>query len=284
MNPPTPNENTAFWRPDWGLERLGVRMHLSFRSGGVSKAPYDSMNLGLHVGDDPHLVQVNRDIFQEHLGVPAVFMDQKHGIDILEIGPSSPRGLCADAAFTTQAGVACTMMVADCMPLLLADERGRMVGAVHVGWRGLVGLGEKSTLLSQSVVENAHRVISSSLAQTFDQPTSRLYAWLGPCIGPTTFEVSEEVVAAFTQKDPLYLQAFQPHRLHKNKWLADLPHLVRLQLKGLGVCDIWGNDGSSQWCTVSRPDLYFSHRRDRVSGRFAASIWLEPRLTLELKL
>ena len=143
MNPPTPNDTTAFWRPDWGLERLGVRMHLSFRSGGVSQAPYDSLNLGLHVGDDPLLVHVNRGIFQEHLGVPAVFMDQKHGIDILEIGPSSPSGLCADAAFTTHAGVACTMMVADCMPLLLADEktaalqgltpRARVVGMATAG-------------------------------------------------------------------------------------------------------------------------------------------------------
>lgn len=276
MNHPTAIENPAFWRPQWGLERFGVRMHLSFRTGGVSKAPYDSLNLGLHVGDSLGSVKSNRDIFEAHLGVRAVFFDQRHGVGVLEIDHSSPNGLSADGAYTLQPGIACTMMVADCMPLLLADERGRSVGAVHVGWRGLVGLAENSTLLSLSVVENAHLLICRSIAENFGQAPSRLYAWLGPCIGPASFEVGEQVLEAFRQKDPLNLQAFKAHSHDKNKWVADLPQLVRHQLKGLGVFDIWGNEGSSQWCTVSRPDLYFSHRRDRLSGRFAASIWIDP--------
>ena len=275
MNHRTANDTLAFWRPQWGLERFGVRMHLSFRSGGVSQAPYDSLNLGLHVGDTPSLVNSNREIFQEQLGVRAVFLDQRHGVGVIEIDHSTPSGLSADAAFTLKPGVACTMMVADCMPVLLADEGGRLVAAVHVGWRGLVGLAEDSTLLPKSVVENAHHLMRLSMAETFGPTRSRLHAWLGPCIGPGSFEVGEQVLEAFRQKDPRNLQAFKAHSHDKNKWVADLPQLVRHQLKGLGVFDIWGNEGSSQWCTVSRPDLYFSHRRDRLSGRFAASIWIE---------
>ena len=265
-----------FWRPRWGLERLGVRTHLSFRDGGVSSTPFDRLNLGLHVGDEPGLVEENRLIYQRQMGVKAVFFDQKHGTECVQIDHTTPNGLSADGAYTVERGLACTMMVADCMPLLLADAQGRMVAAVQVGWRGLVGLGDNSSLLPLGVLEQAHQDMRQGLGQAFDRPEVRLYAWLGPCIGPDAFEVGEEVVRAFKEKEAMNVEAFKPIAHKPGKWLADLPQLVRMQLKRLGVVDVWGNDGTKQWCTHSCPDLYFSHRRDRVSGRFGASIWLEP--------
>ncbi len=276
MTPASSLQTSDFWRPRWGLERLGVRTHLSFREGGVSLKPFDRLNLGLHVGDEPERVEQNRSIYEQQMGAKAVFFDQQHGTDCVQIDHATPNGLCADGAYTMARGLACTMMVADCMPVLLADAKGRLVAAVHVGWRGLVGLGAHSTLSSLGVLEQAHQDMSRVLRQAFESSEVRLFAWLGPCIGPETFEVGEEVFGAFKAKEAFNAEAFKPLEHKPGKYLADLPQLVRLQLKRLGVQDVWGNDGSKPWCTVSRPDLYFSHRRDRISGRFAASIWLEP--------
>jgi len=275
---------TDFWRPSWGLERYGVRMHLSPRAGGVSKAPYDSLNLGLHVGDDPEAVAINRALLEKRLGAKAIFFDQVHGVQCLRVDANTPNGLKADGAYTLERGVACTMMVADCMPLLLADEKARVVGAVHVGWRGLVGMGEQGQLLPQGVVEQAHMALTRGVLESTVESGVRLHAWLGPCIGPNAFEVGPEVLCAFTQRNPLNARFFKPHPHQKNKWLADLPQLVRALLTQLGVTHLWGNDGSPNWCTVNRADLYFSHRRDRVSGRFAASIWIAPEENLGVKL
>ncbi len=276
MTPQPSLQTSEFWHPRWGLEHLGVRTHLSFRDGGVSSKPFDRLNLGLHVGDEPGRVEQNRAIYQRQMGAKAIFFDQKHGTDCIQIDHATPNGLSADGAYTMERGLACTMMVADCMPLLLADAKARMVAAVHVGWRGLVGLGDKQSLLPLGVLEQAHQEMSRVLMQVFKHPEVRLFAWLGPCIGPEAFEVGEEVVHAFEQKEALYVQAFKPLEHKPGKYLADLPLLVRMQLKRLGVQDVWGNDGSQAWCTLSCPDRYFSHRRDRTSGRFAASIWLEP--------
>ena len=264
----------AFWAPDWGLEKLGVRVHLSLRDGGVSNAPYESMNLGLHVGDDPQSVEKNRALYQAHLGAKAVFFDQVHGTQCLPIDHASPNGLKADGAYTLEKGLACTKMVADCMPLLLADAKARVVAAVHVGWRGLVGLGEGGQLLPQGVIQSGVKQLRQTLQVHFGDEEPTLMAWLGPCIGANAFEVGPEVVQAFLKRNPQHQPFLVPHPHSPGKWLADLPNLVRHELLSLGVARQSGNDGSSLWCTVSRPDLYFSHRRDQKTGRFAASIWL----------
>jgi YfiH family protein len=146
-------------------------------------------------------------------------------------------------------------MVADCLPVLFTSEDGSSVGAAHAGWRGLAG----------GVLE--------SVVEAMGVEPQTLLAWLGPCIGPTVFEVGGEVKATFEAHDPDAASLFTPHA--DGKWLANLPGLARRRLQALGMSRIYGNDGSREWCTVSNPSKFFSHRRDRVSGRFAASIWLD---------
>ena len=242
--------------PDWPAP-ANVRALCSTRDGGASTGAYAGLNLGLHVGDDPGTVQTNRQRLQAAMGVRAVFLNQVHGHDVLELGRSTHHGLQADGAFTTESGVACTAMVADCLPVLLCDVRGQSVAAVHAGWRGLLGVE------GQGVLESA---IAAMAVQGCE-----LLAWLGPCIGPQAFEVGDEVRAAFVDPAPQTGACFRPGA--PTKWLADLPALARQRLAGAGVQGIYGNDGTSPWCTVANPSRFFSHRRDGISGRMAASIW-----------
>ena len=236
-----------------------VRAVCSTRVGGVSVAPYDGLNLGTHVGDDADSVARNREILQRTLGARPVFMDQVHGSHMLELAPGTPDGLTADGAFTRASGLACTVMVADCLPILLCDAQGTQVAAVHAGWRGLAG---------------THGVgVLETICKAWEAPAGGLLAWLGPCIGPTAFEVGGDVLAAFAAALPQAEDCFKP--LAGGKWLADLPALARQRLWRLGVTQVFGNDGSAPWCTVGNPSRFFSHRRDRVSGRQAACIWLD---------
>jgi polyphenol oxidase len=239
--------------PEWPAP---ARVHAvcTTRAGGVSHGPYESLNLGDHVGDVPEAVTANRAAFAAAIGARPVFLQQVHGRHAMALDASTPDGSEADGCFTREAGVACTIMVADCLPLLFTSEDGGIVGAAHAGWRGLVG----------GVLEAA--------VEGMQVRPETLFAWLGPCIGPTAFEVGGEVKAAFEAHDPAAASLFAPHA--HGKWLADLPGLARGRLRALGITRIYGNDGSSEWCTVSNPSKFFSHRRDRVSGRFAASIWL----------
>ena len=155
-------------------------------------------------------------------------------------------------------------MVADCLPVLLAEPAGQWVAAAHAGWRGLAGD------MGLGVVE----VAVNAMRERMRTDVAQLQVWLGPCIGPQAFEVGHEVRDAFCGVDAQASHCFQPGPM-KGKWWADLPALARMRLQALGVTQITGNDGSSAWCTVAQQDLFFSHRRDRVSGRFAASIWRE---------
>lgn len=243
--------------PQWPVGPQ-VRAVCSTRAGGVSTPPWDSLNLGDHVGDDPAAVAANRQRYAAHLGVRPVFLRQVHGVECVELAADTPDGTQADACRTRAPGVACTIMVADCLPVLLADARGGLVGAAHAGWRGLLGEG------GQGVLESALR--------SFD--TAHTLAWLGPCIGPGAFEVGAEVLQAYTARDPGCERFFRPAA--PGKWLADLPGLARARLQRIGLPPdrIHGNDGSPGWCTVTQASRFFSHRRDRVSGRLAASIWL----------
>lgn len=248
------------------------------RAGGVSAVPYDSLNLGDHVGDLPAQVQANRALLQWATGTRAVFLKQVHGSDVLALDVATPDGQPADACVTAQRKLACTIMVADCLPVLLTTEEGGVVAAAHAGWRGLAGTGGKGVLAS--IYESF-----SALAQTGRAHSAiKTIAWLGPCIGPSAFEVGAEVKAAFEAVQPEAGRLFvEIGEKGKGKYLADLPALARLRLQALGIMQIYGNDGSAPWCTVSNPSRFFSHRRDAgvsgngfgTTGRMAACIWLE---------
>lgn len=261
----------APWHADWLIPQwpapAQVRSVCTTRAGGVSAPPYDRLNLGLHVGDDAHAVQNNRATLQAALGVRAVFMDQVHGCDLLELQAATPDALPADGAYTRAPGLACTVMVADCLPILLCDLDGTQVAAVHAGWRGLAGAH------GVGVVEQILKRFRPVAPVYPAQAAIKIIAWIGPCIGPQAFEVGDEVRLAFVATVPQAAQCFTP--LSPGKWLADLPALARQRLLAAGVSQVYGNDGSADWCTVGNPLRFFSHRRDRVSGRQAAAIWLD---------
>lgn len=247
---PKPEVQADWLVPDWPVPPT-VRALCTTRAGGVSQGVYASLNLGDHVGDAPEAVAANRARLQQAIGARPVFLQQVHGSDLCGLDAITPDGCMADACFTEETAVACLVMVADCLPVLFTDDAGTRVAAAHAGWRGLAA----------GVLERA--------AASFDAPPM---AWLGPCIGPTAFEVGPEVKAAFEAASADAAQCFRPAAA-AGKWLADLPALARLRLRAAGVTRIHGNDGSAPWCTVGNPSRFFSHRRDRVSGRFAACIW-----------
>lgn len=242
-----------------------VRAVCSTRAGGHSSGPYASLNLGAHVGDDPGKVAANRAEFTRCLGARALFLDQVHGLEVANLDAGNTDALQADAARTTTLGLACTIMVADCLPVLFCDTQGRQVAAAHAGWRGMAGANGSGIL--------ERTCLSMSTCTQAPVAPADVMVWLGPCIGPKVFEVGAEVLDQFVANDPQAAQHFKPHG--SGKWLADLAGLARLRLQAIGVQQIFGNDSSDAWCTVSNPQRYFSYRRDRVCGRFAASIWLD---------
>ena len=236
--------------PDWPAPAR-VRALSTTRVGGVSAAPYDSLNLGTHVGDDPAAVEANRARLRSLLPGEPGWLNQVHGTAVVDAAACT--GVPdADAAVSCSSGVVCTVMTADCLPLLLCDRAGTVVAAVHAGWRGLQG----------GVVEAA--VAAMKVAP------SEILAWLGPAIGPQAFEVGDEVRAAFMAVDSQAEAAFRPAATPA-KWLADLYLLARQRLAALGVVGIYGGDR----CTFSESDCFFSYRRDGTTGRMASLIWLD---------
>jgi YfiH family protein len=236
--------------PAWPAPR-GVRALSTTRRGGVSAAPYDSLNLALHCGDDPVAVRRNRELLAQRLALPGepMWLTQVHGCRVARAGVAAP--LCqADASYTEDAGLICVVLTADCLPLLLCNWAGSRVAAVHAGWRGLAG-----------------GVIEAAVASFPDLPGD-LLAWMGPAIGPEAFEVGAEVLEAFVEGDPWCEQAF---RARGSRWLADIYALARRRLQRLGVGFIGGGD----LCTVSAPDRFYSYRRDGTTGRMASLIWID---------
>lgn len=257
------------WRPEWDAPEQ-VLAWMSTRQGGVSAAPFDSLNLARSIGghdDDPGAVAENRRRFAAALGADPVFLSQVHGVEVVELtaghrAPGSPVPV-ADASITTVPGLGCAVFAADCLPVLFCTADGGAVGAAHAGWRGLAA----------GVLEATVR----RLCQVSGVGPGQVLAWLGPCIGPQRFEVGADVVAAFGERgaegrdDP----AFTPttRRDGSPGWLADLPMLARRRLAGAGVQRVSGG----QWCTVSDPLRFFSFRRDGLTGRLAAGIALRHR-------
>jgi polyphenol oxidase len=245
--------------PDWPAPP-GVGAAMSTRAGGVSAAPFDSLNFGLATGDDVQAVAENRRRWAEALGARPVWLRQVHGTQVLRLtadtpdSPSEP----ADAAWTTERGIACNVGAADCLPVLFATADGAAVAAAHAGWRGLA-----AGVLEATVAALSHG--AGAAPQT-------LQVWLGPCIGPRQFEVGADVLAAFGQAlatpDPALFQP-RPRPDGAARWLANLPALARLRLQAAGVQRISGGDT----CTVEDASRFFSFRRDRITGRMAAAVW-----------
>jgi polyphenol oxidase len=194
--------------------------------------------------------------------VKPVFLNQVHGTRVVKLNATTPDATVADACISTQRGLGCTIMVADCLPVLLTDATGSFVAAVHAGWRGLAGHDGRGVLES----------VAASIMSESAQATAKVMAWLGPCIGPCAFEVGPEVRAAFVNHDAQAEACFTPFA--PGKWLCNLQGLARQRLQALGITQVFGNDGSTAWCTVANPSRFFSHRRDGISGRMAVCIWL----------
>lgn len=234
--------------PDWPAPPR-VAALVTTRSPGVSVGPYASFNLAAHVGDDPEAVRENRRRLRRHLPAEPFWLDQVHGARcVCADAPGSAEA--ADAAFARTPGTVCAVMTADCLPVLLCDERASVVAAVHCGWRGL-----------------AAGVIRAAVAHLGAPPQS-LLAWLGPAIGPESYEVGGEVRDAFLAHGGEAADAFRPART--GRWRADLYALARQHLAAAGVARIYGGG----FDTCSEPERFFSHRRSGVTGRMAALIWL----------
>ncbi|AOV96030.1 hypothetical protein A9798_03060 [Edwardsiella hoshinae] len=222
------------------------------REGGVSQAPYTSLNLGMHVGDVPEHVSANRLRLCQALMLPTqpVWLEQVHGTRVLTLTVQGEYpDVRADAAYTRTPGQVCAVMTADCLPVLFTSSYGDEVAAAHAGWRGL-----------------CHGVLEQTLA-CFSAEPSHILAWLGPAIGPTAFEVGAEVREQFMRHDAASAAAFQP--LADGKYLADIYALARLRLQTAGVSHISGGDH----CTLSEPQRFFSYRRASQTGRMASLIW-----------
>ncbi|AZT82898.1 peptidoglycan editing factor PgeF [Marinobacter sp. NP-4(2019)] len=238
--------------PDWPAP-ANVRAVCTTRMGGVSQAPWDSMNLGSHVGDDSQHVQENRQRLAALAGIELCnvgWLDQVHGTNVVSLPVTGvPR---ADASHTGQPGCACVIMTADCLPVLLCDVSGTRVGAAHAGWRSLCG----------GVLEELVSGMGGNPAE--------LMAWLGPAIGPQQFEVGAEVRDAFLLYDPAAADAFSERGARAGHYMADIYLLARQRLAASGVSQVYGGDR----CTVSEPQTFFSYRRDGQTGRMASMIWL----------
>ncbi len=251
------------FHPDWlvpAWQAPGLAAVMTTRLGGVSSGPFNSMNLRDGLGDDESAVAANLAALAGAIGVTPVWLNQVHGARVRRLTAADAQagrvGEEADASLTTEPGIACAVQVADCLPVLFAAPQGRGVAAAHAGWRGL-----------------AHGVLEATvlaLCEAARCEPAQLQAWLGACIGPRQFEVGADVLQAFGVSPG----AGGPARFLRHtpgKWLADLPGLARDRLQAAGVLRISGGG----WCTVEAPSRFFSYRRDRVTGRMAALVWLD---------
>lgn len=241
-------KNSNFILPNWPAP-ANVHALQTNRDGGVSIAPYDSLNLGSHVKDNPIHVAQNRQMLNQFLPSEPVWLNQVHGINVVDAANTD----CvpdADASFTTRKNVVCVTMTADCLPILVCDSAGTAVASIHAGWRSL-----------------CDGVIEATIAK-MQTNSSDLMAWLGPAIGSNAFEVGAEVRAQFMAKDEKAELAFKQHN---DKYLADIYQIATQRLNNLGITQIYGGGE----CTFTDEKRFFSFRRDGATGRMATLIWLE---------
>jgi len=242
-------------RPEWPAPDI-IRAATTLRKGGTSLPPYHSLNLGDHVGDDPAAVRENRSRLLQSLDLPATpcWLAQVHGTTVIDAARNTAQAvvpLQADAAFTTQGGIVCAVLTADCLPVLFCDRQGRRVAVAHAGWRGLAAGVLEATVQALAVRAND------------------ILVWLGPAIGPQAFEVGAEVREAFSVQDKAAQQAFSA--CGDGRFMADLYQLARLRLHRMGIAAVYGG----QYCTYQQPQDFYSYRRDGDCGRMASLIWIQ---------
>ena len=250
MNQP---RNLPLISPTWPAPQ-GVGSASSTRAGGVSKGPFDSLNLGLNTGDQRIAVLENRALLMRALGlkVQPHWMNQVHGTTVVQAENCVPEPQ-SDACFASSPGQVCVVLTADCLPVLLCDRNGSCVAAAHAGWRGL-----------------ANGIIAST-CDALPAPRDQLIAWIGPGIGPQAYEVGPMVRESFSHQEQVCDECFVMRAdSMSTKWMANLFHIARLQLIQAGVTEIYGGD----YCTFTDPARFFSHRRAAPTGRMATLIWL----------
>ena len=242
---------TSLIFPDWPQPN-NIGACSTLRMGGISLPPYNSLNLGTHVGDNLQLVEQNRHLLCEQAQLPEMplWLEQVHGTHVIKLSSQENNEVKGDALYTSTTKKVCAIMTADCLPVLFTTVDGSEIGAAHGGWRGL-----------------CHGVLQNTLAQ-FKAPKSQIMAWLGPAIGPNAFEVGAEVRQAFLEQASAFEPAFIPHN---GKYLANIYMLARIILRDCGVTQIYGGD----FCTVTDESRFFSYRRDHTTGRMASLIWIK---------
>ena len=239
--------------PNWPAPS-NVKALQTTRADGISLAPYNSLNLGSHVKDNPMHVAHNRQILSQFLPSEPVWLNQVHGINVVDAANTD----CvpdADASYSTRKNVVCVTMTADCLPILVCDTAGTAIASIHAGWRSL-----------------CDGVIEATIAK-LPVDSNQLMAWLGPAIGPNAFEVGAEVRTQFIAKDAQAELAFKPHG---DKLLCDIYKIATQRLNNLGVTKIYGGGQENEpWCTFTDEKRFFSFRRDGETGRMATLIWLQ---------
>jgi YfiH family protein len=248
------SKNNHWLAPNWPAP-VNIHAATTLRTGGISKGPYLSLNPATHVKDLIEPVLQNRKIISDMLSLPAepIWLDQIHSNKIVKAEKTAlPQQ--ADASYSSESGVVCAVMTADCLPLLICSKDGKKIAAVHAGWRGLLA----------GVITNSISVLASQAPMS---QLTELLIWLGPAIGPNCFEIGTEVREAFIDKSQHYEKAF---KLQNNqKYLADIYQLAKIELSTLGISDIYGGT----YCTMTEEDRFFSYRRDNQTGRMATLIW-----------
>ncbi|OOF59584.1 peptidoglycan editing factor PgeF [Rodentibacter genomosp. 2] len=239
--------------PNWQVPS-NIHAFTTTRQGGVSAAPFDSFNLGDHVGDEKSAVKTNRTLLVEKFNLPQtpLFLTQTHSTEVIQL-PYCDNNFNADAVYTRQSNQVCTVMTADCLPVLFTTRQGNEVAAAHAGWRGLC-----DGILEETV-------------KCFKAQVQDIIVWLGPAIGPNAFQVGGDVVEQFVRIDPIAETAFRTDSSLQSKYLGNLYQIARQRLNKLGITEISGGDH----CTFNEKDLFFSYRRDGKTGRMASVIWFE---------
>ncbi len=250
--------------PDWPDAPNNIGAFTTFRYGGVSLAPYDDgvsgqngFNLASHVGDNPAHVAQNRALLRTVLPAEPAWLTQTHSILVHDAAKvtGAPEG---DASYATARNIVCVTMTADCLPVLFCDAKGTIVAAAHAGWRGL-----------------ADGILEATVQAMRDQGAQEILAWMGPAIGPQSFEVGEDVLEAFTSRVPDTRAGFTPIAGNSvnqpRKYLSDMYQLARIVLSKVGVTRVAGGG----WCTVLDKKRFYSFRRDDITGRMASVIWMK---------
>ncbi len=249
-----------FIEPSWAGPKQ-VKAFCTTRHGGVSKSPFNTLNLGLNAGDDSADVLHNRSIVKSHLPTEPLWLKQIHGVTVSTPSTrnaSTGNPFEADAAITNIPNEVLAILTADCMPVLFASKGGEVIGAAHAGWRGLSG----------GVLENT---LQEMLAISPGLSPKDIVVWMGPAIGSTAFEVGEDVLKAFApQGQDILSKAFTPIVASPGKYWANLYLLARERLRSLGIEQIDGGD----FCTLNDSEKFFSYRRDKETGRFASLVWI----------